>query len=1014
MRGNFWGVVGCAAGMLTSPALAETAPAGAVARQFWKQAPMTFTRLPAAPRREIAYIARGPGYAVRLTQQSVTFLVAQPQDSRTLIDISPVSANPQPRLEGVTRQLSRSNYFAGVDPANWRRNVTSYGAVRYRNVYPGIDLVYHGQGSRLEYDFTVAPGAHLERIRLDIRGGDGLRLDGEGNLRISVAHGELVQHAPVAYQDIDDGRRVTVPARYALIQGPDHRTLVRFDVGRYDTSKALVIDPVLSYASYIGGVGGDAVAAVSVDQAGNIYLVGTSDSPDFPITSGKEPKNIVCHTGDGCGTPDNIHAFVMKLDPSGARIIFSTFLQGSADDAGNAIAVDAIGNVYVTGSTASTDFPVTPGAWRPTKPSGSPNAFVAKLSPLGVLAYSTYIGGTGASIGHAIAVDGSGNAYVTGSTTAADFPTTAGAAQPQTRDPAHRGDAFVTKLNAAGTAAVYSTLLGGQGVEVGLGIAVDETGSAYVAGQTDSADFPAAAGAVRSAGKGLSDAFVVKLSSDGSTWIYSTLLGGNDVDAATAIAIDAAHAAYITGNTASADFPSTPGAPQPHLVGSSDAFVAKLNAAGSALVYATYLGGSDGAGGQAIAVDAAGHAYIVGTTASRNFPVTPQAIQPRLAGRADAFVSELDGDGSRLLYSSFLGGSETDTGLGLALNRAGAMIAAGATVTGLIRPNYFPVTGNALQPRYGGTCLVWGPLPFCMSFAGDGFIAITAAQTFVSGTMVAVSDDPAIAGQPLNISAFVSGDHPTGNVTFFDDSGALGVVALSGMSATFTTTSLAPGDYTIRASYGGDARNPPTDSQPVIAHVRAASTTTLTLTPSHPQVGEAPTLTAVVKGSSPTGVVSFGMDGNALGTAALSSGTATFTTPALTAIAHDFGASYGGDAHNLASESDVISVDLTPATPVAATGGGSGGTGGSGGGGGGGGLGAFELALVWILLVNRLRQRTSISVVPSEKVAAGQIRLGFRGGTIMTKPPQSEVISRSQGGSRRQRQSPLTSRCNVR
>jgi hypothetical protein len=840
--------------------------------------------------------------------------------------------------------------------------------VRYRNVYPGIDLVYHGQGPRLEYDFAVAPGAGLERIRLDIRGGDGLRLDGEGNLRISVARGELVQHAPIAYQDID-GRRVTVPARYALMQGPDHRTLVRFDVGRYDTSRALVIDPVLSYASYIGGTGGDAVAAVSVDKAGNIYLVGTSDSFNFPITRGKEPPNITCHTGgdDACRAPEKAHAFVMKLDPSGARIIFSTFLQGSASDAGNAIAVDAIGNVYVTGSTASTDFPVTPGAWRPTKPSGSPNAFVAKLSPLGVLAYSTYIGGTGASIGHAIAVDGSGNAYVAGSTTAADFPTTAGAALPQTRDLAHKGDAFVAKLNAAGTAAVYSTLLGGQGIDVGLGIAVDETGSAYVAGQTDSADFPAAAGAVRSAGKGLSDAFVVKLSSDGSAWIYAILLGGKDVDAATAIAIDAAHAAYITGSTASADFPSTPGALQPHLVGSSDAFVAKLNAAGSALVYATYLGGSDGAQGQAVAVDAAGHAYIVGTTGSRDLPVTPQAVQPRLAGRADAFISELDGDGSRLLYSSFLGGSETDTGLGLALNPAGAMIAAGATVTGLVRPNYFPVTGNALQPQYGGTCLVWGPLPVCLSFAGDGFIAITAAQTFVSGTMVAVSADPAVAGQPLNISAFVSADHPTGSVTFFHDSGALGVVALTGMSATFTTTSLAPGDYTIRASYGGDARNPPTDSQPVIAHVRAMSTTTLTLTPSHPQAGKALTLTAVVEGSAPTGVVSFANAENSelLGTVALSSGTATLTIPELAATSYGLGASYGGDAHNLASESDVISVDLTPATPVTGSGGEGGGGDTGGGGGGGGGLGACELALASIFLVNRLRQRTSITALDS-------------------------------------------------
>jgi hypothetical protein len=956
MRGHLWGVVGCAAMLLTSPALAETAPAEAVSRQFWQQAPMAFTRLPAASGREVGYIARGPGYAVRLTQQSAMFLLAQPRDSKTLIDIRPVSANPQPPLEGIARQSARSNYFAGVDPAYWRRNLTSYRAVRYRNVYPGIDLVYHGQGPRLEYDFTVAPGAHPERIRLDICGGHGLRLDGEGNLRISSAHSELVQHAPVAYQDIGDGRRVRVPARYALMQGPDDRTLVRFDVGRYDTSRALVIDPVLSYASYIGGTGGDAVAAVAVDQAGNIYLVGTSDSFDFPITSGTEPKNVLCHTGDGCGTPDETHAFVMKLDPSGERIIFSTFLQGSADDAGNAIAVDTIGNVYVTGSTASTDFPVTPGAWQPTKPTGSPNAFIAKLSPLGVLAYSTYIGGTGASFGHAIAVDGGGNAYVTGSTTAADFPTTAGAAQPQTRDLAHRGDAFVTKLNAAGTAAVYSTFLGGQGIEVGLGIAVDETGSAYVAGQTNSADFPAAAGAVRSPGKGLSDAFVVKLSSDGSAWIYATLLGGNDVDAATAIAIDAAHAAYITGYTASADFPSTPGAPQPHLVGSSDAFVAKLNAAGSALEYATYLGGSYGAQGQAIAVDVAGHAYVVGTSGSRDFPVTPQAVQPRLAGRTDAFVSELDNDGSRLLYSSFLGGSETDTGLGLAVNSSGAMIAAGATVTGLIRPNYFPVTGNALQPRYGGTCLVWGPLPICLSFAGDGFIAITAAQAFAVGTMVAVSDDPAVSGQPLNISAFVSGDHPTGNVTFFDDSGALGVVALRGMSATFTTTSLAPGDYAIRASYAGDARNPPTDSQPVIAHVRAASTTTLTMTPSHPQAGEAVTLTAVVEGSSPTGLISFGMDGGELGKAALSSGTATLTTPALTATSHDFGATYGGDGHNLASESDVISVDLTPATPAAGAGGGSGGSGG-----GGGGLGAFELALVSIFLVNRFRQRRSIN-----------------------------------------------------
>jgi hypothetical protein len=388
---------------------------------------------------------------------------------------------------------------------------------------------------------------------------------------------------------------------------------------------------------------------------------------------------------------------VTKLNSAGTALVYSTYLGGSGTDQGIDIAVDAAGSAYVTGTTDSTNFPTTAGAFQAALAGTSTDAFVTKLSPAGAaLVYSTYLGGSGSDQGVGIAVDAGGSAYVTGLTGSANFPT----ASPIQAALVGSSDAFVTKLNPTGSAPlVYSTYLGGSGAEQGNRIAVDAAGSAYVTGTTDSLNFPTTAGAFQTASGGLDDAFVTKLTPAGSALAYSTYLGGSGTEQSFGIAVDSAGSAYVTGTTDSPNFPTTAGAFDVTANGGFDAFVTKLTPAGSALVYSTYLGGSGSGGdsGIGIAVDSAGNAYVTGETTSDDFP-TASPVQAARGGGLDAFVTKLNPAGSALVYSTFLGGSNLDTGQGIAVDSGGNAYVAGFTSS----PNFPTTTGAFDQTANGG------------------------------------------------------------------------------------------------------------------------------------------------------------------------------------------------------------------------------------------------------------------------------------------------------------------------
>jgi hypothetical protein len=536
-------------------------------------------------------------------------------------------------------------------------------------------LVYYGNQRQLEYDFVVTPGAGPRVIRLAFEGVEKAQIDESGDLVLRTASGEIRQHKPIAYQEVG-GAKHEIASRY-VIEGADQ---VGFEVAEYDAARPLVIDPVLDYSTYLGGGGLDYANGIGADATGNAYVMGITNSSDFPTMNGLQP------TSGG-----SIETFVAKLNPAGSALVYSTYLGGGGIDFGNSMAVDFAGNAYVTGNTNSTNFP-TANPLQPTN-SGYYDAFVTKLNPTGsALVYSTYLGGSGFDRGDGITVDSSGNAYVTGDTLSTDFPT-ANPLQPAFGGGDLYGDAFVTKLNASGSALAYSTYLGGPGNEGAWYIAVDASGNAYVTGSS-LGNFPTTAGAFQPAFGGTTDAFVAKLNPTDSALVYSTYLGGSGDEFVGGIAVDASGNAYLVGSTYSTDFP-TMNPLQLTNSGVGDAFVTKLNAGGSALVYSTYLGGNGYDGGGGIALDASGDIYVTGATESTNFP-TANSLQPINHGALDAFVTKLNAAGSALVYSTYLGGTGYDGGNGIAVNSVGS-----AYVTGVTQSTDFP-TVNPSQSGYGG------------------------------------------------------------------------------------------------------------------------------------------------------------------------------------------------------------------------------------------------------------------------------------------------------------------------
>ena len=666
---------------------------------------------------QVKYTARGNGYSVFLTANDAVFAITSAkhpaaQPSRTAdthsrpqttekiqsaaIDMRLVGGSLKPEIVAGNELPGLINYYVGSDPKNWHTGVKQYSSVSYKEVYPGVNMVFHGAQRQLEFDFVVSPGADPKTIDLGFKGAQRLATDASGNLLLVSSAGDVVLHKPVAYQE-KDGQREVVEASFLVRNGNE----VGLNLGTYDRGRELVIDPTLTYSTYLGGSAEDDAYAIAIDGTGNAYVTGQTTSMNFPTVSG-------AYSGSNAGLFD---VFVTKLSVNGASLLYSTYIGGSGSDSGNAIAVDGSGNAFVAGgTTSSTNFPTTTGALQTTFGGGSVDGFVLELaSSGGSLTFSTYLGGSGDDVANGIAIDTSGE-YVVGSTTSTNFPTQ-GPYQPSING---TSNGFVTKLNTSGNALVYSTYLGGGTLDVATAVDVDSSGNAYVTGATASPLFPTTSGAFQTkcgsdgnCNGGLDDAFVTIFQSSGASLIYSTFLGGEGIDQGLGIAVDKASGnAYVTGLTQSSlHFPLKSALQGTFGGGTQDAFVTELNP--SALVYSTYLGGSMDDAGTSIALDGNKNAYVTGQTNSPNFP-TAAATQTTLGGGNDAFVSEISASGSSLVFSTYLGGALDEntnvSGGNLAAIGAVAVDSAGANiyVAGNTASSPFPTLVGSVQTTYGG------------------------------------------------------------------------------------------------------------------------------------------------------------------------------------------------------------------------------------------------------------------------------------------------------------------------
>ena len=597
-----------------------------------------------------------------------------------MIKASFVSANPAPRMTGGTMLEYKCNYFIGNDPIGWHADVPNYGAVVYEEVYPGINLKYYGNGKQMEYDFIVSPGANPSQIHVRYDGAGSVQVDTNGRLVVRTQWGEVTEEQPIIYQ-LADGERHLIKGEYILHGDNTFGFALTED---YDRDLAIVIDPILSYSTYLGGSGDDYGGRIAIDNSGNAYLSGATMSSNFPV------YNPIQGTYGG----GYFDVFVTKLNSSGNAVLYSTYLGGNREDFGWGIAVDAGGNVYITGESFSANFPTYNG-YQVTFGGGDCDAYVAKLNSLGNgILYSTYLGGSLEDYSSDIAIDGSGNVYITGSTASLNFPLSNAY---QTIYGGGRFDAFVAKLDGSGNTLLYNTYLGGRGLEWGRGIAVDPDGDAYITGYTSSVNFPLQNAYQATYGGGTNDVLVAKLNSSGNTLLYSTYLGGSLDDSGWGIAVDGSGNVHIGGKTKSTDFPIQNAYQTGYGGGISDAFVTKFNSSGNTLLYSTFLGGGGDDQCSDIAVDNIANAHVAGFTNSADFPTQNPYQATYGGGTDDAFVTELKNAGNALAYSTYLGGSALDYAYGVVVDNNGY-----AYVAGYTQSANFP-TYNAYQAtRRGG------------------------------------------------------------------------------------------------------------------------------------------------------------------------------------------------------------------------------------------------------------------------------------------------------------------------
>ena len=677
--------------------------------QSYLNLPLCFEKNEGQADPQARFLARGKGYSLLITPAEAVLSLNKPfkkprkvlnvnglgpqfltpnssslMGSREEVHMRLLGGNRLCRIEGQERLAGKTNYFHGNDPSKWRTGVQNFSKVRMEEVYPGIDMVYYGNQKQLEYDFVVKPGSDPSVIRLKLEGAEDLTVGKDGELQIKAGAGILIFKTPVVYQGLGN-QKTLVSGRFIKLND----FVAGFRVDHYDATRPLVIDPTLTYSTYVGGSQEDAGygKGLAVDAAGNAYITGETGG-SFPITPG------AYQTVYGGGTYD---IFVTKVNPSGTALVYSTYIGGTGNlDIGRGIALDAAGNAYVVGQTDG-NFPTTPGAYQTVYGGGTYDMTFSKLNAAGnALLYSTYLGGAGMEVGLGIAVDGAGNAYLTGGSTGS-FPTTPGAFQTVFGGGSY--NVIVAKINPAGAGAadlVYSTYLGGSGGGGGSGIAVDAAGNAYVTGD-GLANFPTTPGAYQTVAGGSDDCFITKLNPAGSALVYSTYVGGPKSDnggGGGGIAVDAAGNAYVTGDTQGL-FPTTPGAFQTTFGGGWDGFALKLNPNGSALVYSTYLGGTFQDSANDVVVDSSGNAWVVGDTVT-NFPTTAGAYETTPGGSNEAFLCELNPTGSTLLYSTYIGGSSFDYGECVALDPSGGIYVMGGT------GGNFPTTAGAYQTTFGG------------------------------------------------------------------------------------------------------------------------------------------------------------------------------------------------------------------------------------------------------------------------------------------------------------------------
>lgn len=599
-----------------------------------------------------------------------------------------------PRIEARGRLPGHSNFFLGHDPARWRADVLSYEEVVYRDLWPRVDLVLRSHGGQLVYEAVAAGGGVVPAALFRYEGADQVVQQGDAEVWAETPAGRLVEV------------RGARGAGKFLVEGA---ASAEISADKNDPS-------ALIWSTLLGGNSEDIGYAIALDQLGNPMVTGTTWSSDFPTTPG----------ADDISHNEYRDVFVAKFSSTGSELLWCTDLGGSLNDDGDAIALDASGNAVVTGSTRSTGFPTTPGAFDETfNGSSNDNAFVAKLSSAGnELIWSTFLGRSAA--GYALVLDAAQNPILTGMTSYSSFPTTAGA-----YDITHNGgrDVFVAKFSSTGSALLWSTFLGGSTDDWGLALERDASGNHVVSGYTWSSNFPTTPGAYDETWNGgNTDAFVAKLSSTGSELLWSTYLGGGSTDDGYGLALDASGNPIVTGRTASANFPVTAGAYDTDYFDSYDVFVSKLSDTGSELLWSTFLGGHSNDVGRAIVVNASGNPVLTGSTNSNNFPTTSDAYDTSHNLSDDVFVARLSSTGGELLYCTFLGGSSIDLGLALVLDSTGK-----AVVTGQEQSTNFPTTPGAYDT------------------SPNGNYDVVVAKLDLRGAQTDVSD-PAVSAFPVILS----------------------------------------------------------------------------------------------------------------------------------------------------------------------------------------------------------------------------------------------------------------------